>query len=171
MSAAAWSTSWYPSVQTREHARAISHPCDSVLTGYPVVVTRKHTTLAVALAILGGLSSACDNTHESAVNGAVDTFYRAVDFGDGATACGVLAPKTRDELEQLEQVPCEEAVLEADIPRVGQHRSTTVYGTMAMVRYSNETTFLAEFADGWRVLAAGCKPIVGKPYDCTVKGG
>ena len=31
--------------------------------------------------------------------------------------------------------------------------------------------FLSQFPDGWKVVAAGCIPQPGRPYQCTVEGG
>jgi hypothetical protein len=44
------------------------------------------------------------------------------------------------------------------------------------VRWTDETTFLSRYADGWLVLAAGCTPMPasargGGRYDCKVQGG
>jgi hypothetical protein len=34
-----------------------------------------------------------------------------------------------------------------------------------------DTVFLAEFPDGWKVVAAACTPRDRLPYDCQVEGG
>jgi hypothetical protein len=48
--------------------------------------------------------------------------------------------------------------------------SVAVYGLQAEVILSGDTVFLSRFEDGWRVIAAGCTPQEGKPFDCLVKG-
>jgi hypothetical protein len=56
-------------------------------------------------------------------------------------------------------MPCEEAVLELELPRGGTAAETGVYVTSAFVDLvEGGTTFLDEGADGWKVSAAGCTP-------------
>lgn len=98
-------------------------------------------------------------------------FYRAVVAQDGAAACALLAPKTRQELEQSAQKPCDQAILEEDIPPADAVRSAERFGNLSQVRFGQETAFLAEFPGGWLVTAAGCTPVPDHPYDCQVKGG
>lgn len=97
-------------------------------------------------------------------------FHAAVAGGDGATACGLLAPQTRSELRQSAQRPCPVAVLEEEVPQVGGVRSSSLFGTQAQVRLEGDTVFLAEFPRGWRVVAAACTPRPPLPYDCRIKG-
>lgn len=98
------------------------------------------------------------------------SFYQAVASGDAATACDLLAPATKSELEQSEQKPCEDAVLGAGIPDAGQPDRTRVFGTMAQVELTGDTAFLAEFQGGWKVMAVGCTARPELPYDCEVSG-
>jgi hypothetical protein len=90
------------------------------------------------------------------------------------TACGLLAPKTLEELEATDGA-CAGA-LPGALPEeveasTGAPRSTEVYGKAAIVHLSTDTIFLARFRDGWRVTAAGCTAReAGRPYDCKVKG-
>ena len=98
-------------------------------------------------------------------------FYRAVQDGDGAAACAVLAPRTRSELEKSAQKSCDQAILEEDIPTVDQPSGVEAFGTMAKLAYGSETAFLARFEGGWKVMAAACTDQPGKPYDCLLSGG
>lgn len=100
-----------------------------------------------------------------------EDFYAAVSRGDGAAACELLAPATRDELEQSAGRPCAVAVLEEDVPRAGQARDVNVYGAAGEVELEGDTAFLGEFPDGWRVTAVGCTARPPEPYDCQVAGG
>jgi hypothetical protein len=43
-------------------------------------------------------------------------------------------------------------------------------GTMAQVRFREDTVFMSEFRHGWKVMAADCKPRTGRPYDCQIQG-
>ena len=98
-------------------------------------------------------------------------FNSAVSSGDGETACAMLTPATRDELEQSSGKACAQAIVEElTDARVDDHEVVKVYGVMAQVRWNDETVFLPRMPDGWRVLAAGCTPRADDPYDCVVKG-
>jgi hypothetical protein len=57
------------------------------------------------------------------------------------------------------------------VPAAGAVENTDAFGTMAQVRFAQDTMFLAEFKDGWKVMAAGCAPEPGHPYDCQLQGG
>jgi hypothetical protein len=41
---------------------------------------------------------------------------------------------------------------------------------MAQVRFRQDTVFMAQFRDGWKVMAADCAPRPDKPYDCQIQG-
>jgi hypothetical protein len=83
----------------------------------------------------------------------------------------VLAPDTAAELEESAGKPCPQAILDEDLPEPGAVTGTAVYGQWAQVRLNGDTIFLGVFADGWRVVAAGCTPHDDQPYDCTLQGG
>ena len=90
--------------------------------------------------------------------------------GDGAAACAILAPDTRAELEESAGKPCAEAITDEDLPRPGTVQTVDVYGQWARVVTSDDTVFLGAFGDGWRVVAAGCRPREERPYDCLLQG-
>jgi hypothetical protein len=46
-----------------------------------------------------------------------------------------------------------------------------VYGRQARAVLASDTLFLSQFSDGWKIVAAGCEPRPGRPYQCSVKGG
>jgi len=89
-------------------------------------------------------------------------------FDDGVLAAGTPA---REELEQSTGQSCAEA-LPSELGAVADGSITTAaYGDGAIATRGGDTAFLARFADGWRVTAAGCTHIADdKPYECTVKG-
>lgn len=103
------------------------------------------------------------------MRGVADRFYTAVAAQDGASACAILSPAARSELEQSAGKPCPRAILEEDVPAVAAPERIEVFGTMAQVRYAGETAFLTRFEQGWRVVAAACTPTRAK-YDCSVQG-
>ena len=123
--------------------------------------------LAIASAVVTG----CGSSQVGDVEQAAAAFYDAVGAQDGKAVCQLLAPRTREELEQSAQQPCEQAVLDQDIPAAGAG-DVRVFGTMAQVRSGAESAFLTRFSDGWRIWAAACTPGgPGGTYDCAVSGG
>jgi ketosteroid isomerase-like protein len=127
---------------------------------------------AVGVAALGGtlLAPACSTAADDA-GGAAEDFYAALAAGDGAAACGLVAPATVAELEASTGAPCARALLE-QLPRAREGKvDVRAYGEEARARVGGDTAFLALFAEGWRVVAAGCRTRDdGRPYDCAVKG-
>jgi hypothetical protein len=101
-----------------------------------------------------------------------ERFHAALEQGDGEAACAELSEETAGKLEQQEELPCEEAVLELELPRGGTAAETGVYVTSASVDLvEGGTTFLDEGAQGWKVSAAGCTPTAPNlPYDCELEG-
>jgi hypothetical protein len=107
------------------------------------------------------------------VDGATDTaasFERAVAHRDAATACAMLAPQTRSELESGGS-PCQQALLQENLPRAGSPQGANAYGGSAQVVLGGDVVFLGRFGHRWLVTAAGCRPRDARPYDCTVSGG
>lgn len=144
-------------------------------------MTRDHVARSAVLLAAGVLGSALvtgcgsqGNAESGNAEAAAVSFAR--DVGQApADACGLLAPQTREQLEESEG-PCASAlsdqlVVDGNPPGRGPAESVEVYGKDAIVRLSSDTVFLARFGDGWRVTAAGCtRPQVGRPYDCKVRG-
>jgi hypothetical protein len=100
-----------------------------------------------------------------------ESFGAAWVHKDGSALCALLAPDTRAEVAQSAKQPCARGILDEDLPDGGSVQSTRVWGRAAQVSLTGDTLFLSRFQDGWKVLAAGCKPQSGKPYDCQVQGG
>jgi hypothetical protein len=135
------------------------------------MTARRRALLVIPLLVLLGASAGCAGAAEDDAAAAATRFYQAYQSHDGDTACEQLAPKTRSELEQSAKMPCSKAVLEEDVPSVGRARDVHVFGMQTQVRYDGETTFLARFNDGWKVMAAACTAEPGQPYDCQISGG
>ena len=125
----------------------------------------------LAGATLPLLLSACSSGHESAVSATAAKYFDALAAQDGQTACDLLAPTTRSELEQSTKSPCPKAIVSEAVAQPGDQRDVEVFGTMAEVRFTDDTVFLTQSDAGWRVMASACKPVPAHPYDCSVKGG
>jgi len=127
-------------------------------------------SVLVALALAG-----CGDTgaRADAAAATAQRLLTAVRDGDGAGACGLLAPETAGELAK--DRPCADAITDEDLPGPGDVVRVRVDGQWAQVVIAapdgDGTLFLAMFPGGWRVAAAGCRPRGERPYDCSVQGG
>jgi hypothetical protein len=101
-----------------------------------------------------------------------ERFHAALDDGDGAAACNLLAEETASALEQQEGDPCEEAILSLELPTGGTVAYRRVEMTSAETRLAEGSSdFLDEGPDGWRIAAAGCVPTTPEqPYECELEG-
>lgn len=130
-----------------------------------VVPQRLAVVLLACVPVLAG----CADAAKSDAADVAEQLLAAVADGDGETACSVLSPAARDELEQSSGRPCAQAILEEDLgPQ--PVRDVHVFNTMAEVRFSDQAVFLARFDGGWRVTAAACTPVPDRPYDCSIQG-
>jgi hypothetical protein len=124
---------------------------------------------AAATVVAGPLLTGCGPAG-AAPQSVANEFVQALADGQPGDACDLLAPQTRSELEQSTRTPCAQALAGKDIPAAGAPVATERFGNQAQVRFDADTIFLAEFSDGWRVVAAGCKSREPLPYDCVLKG-
>ncbi|MDG4858524.1 hypothetical protein P8605_10235 [Streptomyces sp. T-3] len=133
---------------------------------------RRRRRLAVSALVLGAAVTACGSADErrEAADAATARFEQAVRAKDAAAMCQALAPGTRDELEHSARTSCTESVVAQDLPFGGSSRTTDVHGRQARVVLQKDTVFLSQFPEGWKVVAAGCRPQQGQPYQCTLKG-
>ncbi|TCC44866.1 hypothetical protein E0H73_45100 [Kribbella pittospori] len=116
-------------------------------------------------------ATACGSNLPAPPSSTAERFYRAIEAGDGSAACNLLAPQTVQEVEQSERAPCRSVILGEDIPTAGEVTELQQYGTQAQVQLRGDTAFLAEFDDGWRIIAAACTARGDRPYDCKLTGG
>jgi hypothetical protein len=126
-------------------------------------------TLLLACVALAGCG-ASDRAPDAAA--VAERFHEAIGRQDGEAACSELAEETKTRLEQQEGRPCEEAIVELELPGEGRTVRTSVYVRSASVGLAaGGETFLDEFSDGWKVSAAGCEPTAPNlPYDCELEG-
>jgi len=126
----------------------------------------------VALIALGVIASGCAAQSGDPAAERASHFYAAIADEDAAAACADLASEARRSLEQQEGKPCEDAILDQDIPEVGGSGEAEIYGSMAQVAYENETAFLSRYGDDWLLTAVGCRPVSGDtPHDCAIEVG
>ncbi|MFC9294590.1 hypothetical protein ACFTWH_13450 [Streptomyces sp. NPDC057011] len=102
---------------------------------------------------------------------AAEAFEQALADADYTQACALLAPQTRQQLQEDRDKPCGPALHGEELPAAGPVRGTQVYGRQALLRLADDTLFLSQFDDGWKVVAAGCTPQGDQPYQCSLKGG
>jgi hypothetical protein len=124
--------------------------------------------LSASLIGVAGCASASPRTDGAAE--VASRFGAAVAAGDGSAACALLAAATRDELAQSAGKPCADAVTSEDVPPLGAVRRVEAWGEQAQVAGTADTVFLSHLTGAWRVVAAGCAPRPGRPYECSVKG-
>ncbi|MFH9738722.1 hypothetical protein ACH4MA_13600 [Streptomyces roseolus] len=130
---------------------------------------RAAAVLVVAASLSGCGASAA---REGGASSAGHRFAAALAAGDYRAACGLLAPETRDEVEEDAKGPCGPALRELGLPPSGPARGVDVYGNDALLRAAGDTVFLSRFDDGWKVTAAGCVArSTDEPYRCSLKGG
>ncbi|MGY1772700.1 hypothetical protein [Blastococcus sp. SYSU D00813] len=128
-----------------------------------MIRTRTGAAAVVAAAALSG----CAGMQEPEVEDVATAF--ADPGGDPVERCDLLAEATRAALESGGSAPCPEVI--GDLPlAAGTVESVEVWGGDAQVRTSEDTLFLTETPDGWRVSAAACEPRGEAPYDCEVEG-
>jgi hypothetical protein len=126
-----------------------------------------------AAAALAGTAAGCGATERAPDAAAVaERFHAALGERDGEAACSHMSEQTANKLEEQAGVPCEQAVLELELPQGGTAAKTSVYVTTASVLLAEGgTTFLDEGSDGWKVSASGCEPTAPDlPYACELEG-
>lgn len=140
----------------------------------PGPALRRGAASALCAGVVGALLTGC-GASSARVNGVLDAgraFQRAVAGGAFAAACDLLAPGTREQLEEDARVPCDKALAGRQLPTARPGDSAEVYGRQAAISAGGQKLFLSQFKGGWKVVAAGCTPSGGdKPYRCAVKGG
>ncbi|KOU65668.1 hypothetical protein ADK96_16515 [Streptomyces sp. IGB124] len=127
--------------------------------------------LLVATAVLAAAGCGGPAARQDAAATAGAAFEAALAAGDPVRACELLAPRTRQQLEQEEQGACPKALASQGLPKTRDVQEVEAYGRQALVRLSGDTLFLSLFSAGWKVVAAGCTPRSDQPYNCLLKGG
>lgn len=125
------------------------------------------------------LTSGCQGPGADEAAQAATTFYSRL-ASDQTAACDLLAPRTSEHVEKESKKTCPEGLNDLSqagpgegLPTASSVRSVDVFGHDARVVLDNDVVFLARFADGWRITAAGCRSGQSSdaPYDCVLSGG
>jgi hypothetical protein len=126
----------------------------------------------VVLVCVPALATGCSSVGPDSANADSTALrFEALASSQPAAACGLLAPRTLQEVEKSAKAPCPKGLTDADVPNATTVTASDVYGSNARVVLAGDTVFLARFGRQWKVTAAGCKPRPDLPYDCDVKGG
>ena len=101
-----------------------------------------------------------------------ERFHAALGSGDGQAACDELSEETASKLEQQEQKPCEEAILELELAKGGTVALLDVEIRSAYAGLAEGSVdFLNEGPEGWKISAAGCREVTHEhPYECELEG-
>lgn len=120
--------------------------------------------LAVACVLLTG----CAETGASGkVEDVAAAFSKAIQAGDGKGACAQLVPEAQSSVEAGGS-SCAEQILGLGITG-GPVRKPEAWGQWARVQVGDETAFLTQWAQTWKIAAAGCRPRSEQPYDCELE--
>lgn len=80
-----------------------------------------------------------------------------------------LAPESRNEVAESGKSACANAISEVELTPGARPYGRCLRSARAGRPYLG--LFLSQFAGGWKIVAAGCRPRTGHPYQCLIKGG
>lgn len=134
---------------------------------------RRALLMIAATAPLGLLASGCGSlsADRTAAGNVARAFHSAVQNGNGAKACQLLAFAVAHDLKQSSGKTCPDAITHVGLTNPGNEILVDSYGHSAWAVFDKDTVFMSVFAGGWRVTAAGCTPRQARPYNCKLKGG
>ncbi|MBO3750742.1 hypothetical protein J5X84_32085 [Streptosporangiaceae bacterium NEAU-GS5] len=119
---------------------------------------------AVAVSLLAG----CASAQAPAATRVAEGFYAAVAAADGAVACAYLTPSAAESL--ADDGDCASALLDLKLTATPAPARTEIWGDEAQVKLGGDTLFLHRSGQGWRIRAAGCRPMGVRPYQCEIEG-
>ena len=130
---------------------------------------RRLVALGTAAWLCTAASGCGTGSDERDARRAAEKLYTAVADKQGGPACATLTPAAAHALEQQEREPCARAVTSVQLSGSRASR-VRVYETSATVSFEGgDTAFLDYTEEGWRVSAAGCKPMGQEPADCELE--
>jgi hypothetical protein len=128
---------------------------------------QRRTILPVLLCAgaLAGVLSGCSSASQPEVEKVAAVFENP--SVDSQSRCALLAPATRESLEQSS--PCADQL--GQLPFEGGNVSgVQIWGGGAQAKVGSDTVFLTQTDTGWKVTAALCRPRGEAPYECQVEG-
>jgi hypothetical protein len=143
-----------------EH-RAVIRRTAPVFAAYLLLIT-----FGIAAAIVVGLMRAAD---DPGARRAAERFSAALAARDGAAACAELDEHAVAALEEQEGEGCGEAILALELASGAIARVEVAERAGKADVGGEETVFLEQGTEGWRITALGCRPVKGHPYDCEVE--
>lgn len=102
-------------------------------------------TLAVVAALPVIMVASCSTLgpDTTAAAGVAVAFHRAIQDRDGSTACGLLGPATKEDLEGSSGQGCPEAILAQDLPEAQDVQDSQAFGRAAQVLMAGDVVFLS----------------------------
>ncbi len=127
--------------------------------------------VVAVVAVFGLALSGCTGPGADQAGQVAQSFEQLV-TSDPDQACDLLSEHTREAVEKAAKKSCAEALDDQGLPAEGAVQTVEVYGHDARVLLENDVVFLARFAEGWKVTAAGCQAGAQPdgPFDCDVGG-
>jgi len=123
--------------------------------------------VAVAAVALVAVSGCGAGPSTGVVSARAQAFADALARKDGAAACGLLVPDAVSSVE-AGGGECDKDILTLGLPH-GAATGAVVWGGQARVQIDGKAVFLTQWDDTWRIIAAGCSPRSGRPFDCDVE--
>ncbi|WP_165964646.1 hypothetical protein [Actinomadura sp. KC216] len=125
-------------------------------------------SLPIAVTLAGTALAGCAGSGAGGdVEAVASAFSEAIRDGDGGGACARLVPKAQSSVESGGS-SCAQQILELGLTG-GAVRDPEVWGQWARVHIGGDTAFLTQWAQTWRIAAAGCRPRRERPYDCELE--
>jgi hypothetical protein len=120
------------------------------------------------LLLAAGCAGLNPGSNEAAVT--ARQFHQLIGSGDGAGACGLLAPGTAEEIENGTAGSCADELSRLGLAPASEVLESQAFGREAQVRMDGDTVFLTQSGGRWVVTAAGCTSRNERPYLCDVRG-
>jgi hypothetical protein len=127
--------------------------------------------LIVACAALAGCGTSDDRDQARTT---VERFYDAVRAERGLAACAQLTGPAVDAIESQSGRPCRAVITRLEYGGGAIVRTQVAVNSAKVDTRTGESAFLEREPEGWRISAAGCRPVASRPrdepWDCEAEG-